>query len=84
MTFNKKSVDILAFDMPPPHPFYSKFIFPKEAQGMLQNILLAEYHATFHDTPLHNIHTFCQPKQNKFGLKEEIEHQQFMSAHKLA
>jgi hypothetical protein len=84
MTFNIKSVDILAFDMPPPHPFYSKFIFPKEAQGMLQNILSAEYHGTFPNTPLHNIHTFCQSSQNKFGLKEEIEHQQFMSAHKLA
>jgi len=31
--------------------FYNKSSFPKEAQGVFQNILLAEYHGTFHDSP---------------------------------
>jgi hypothetical protein len=30
---------------------YSKSSSPKEPRGMFQNILLAEYHVTFHDTP---------------------------------
>jgi hypothetical protein len=30
---------------------YNKSSSQKEVQGMLQNILLAEYHGTFHDTP---------------------------------
>jgi uncharacterized protein YdaU (DUF1376 family) len=27
-----------------------------EAHGMFQNILLAEYHGTFHDTPSNKMH----------------------------
>jgi len=30
---------------------YSKLSSPKEAQGMFQNILLAEDHGTLHDSP---------------------------------
>jgi len=64
--------------------FYSKSSSssPKEAQGMFQNILLAEYHGTFHDTPLQKGSFFLSTFKNKFGLKKRLR-QQFMSAHTL-
>ncbi len=34
--------------------------------------------------PDKKIHIICQPSKNKFGTGEDIAHQQFMSAHKLA
>jgi hypothetical protein len=36
-----------------------------EAHRMLQNVLLAEYHGTFHDTPSNKI--LLLNLQNKFG-----------------
>jgi len=39
-----------------------------EAQGMFQNILLAEYHGTFHDTPLaRRFILLLANLQNEFG-----------------
>jgi len=37
-----------------------------EAHRMLQNILLAEYHGTFHDTSNNKIHLPVTNIQNKF------------------
>ncbi len=46
---------------------YSKSYSPKEAQGMFQNILLAEYHRTSHETPLTKRFILFVNLQNEFG-----------------
>ncbi len=60
---------------------YSKSSSPKEAQGMFQNILLAEYHRTSHETPLTKRFILFVNLQNKFGRGKDCVNN--LSEHKL-
>jgi hypothetical protein len=50
--------------------FSYKSFSPKEVQGMFQNILLAEYHGTFHATPLTKRLILFVNLQKQVWLKE--------------
>jgi hypothetical protein len=55
--------------------FYSTIIIPKEAQGMVQNILLTEYHGTFHDVPRQKDSYFLSSFTKQVWSEEDIARQ---------